>query len=241
MSIFRRMANLLHRSRIDRDIDAELQAHIALRTEDSLAAGMSPEQARRDALVRFGNRTVTKERVAAVDTALLISSVGSDIRYALRQLIKNPGFALAAILSLALGIGATVSVFSVIYGVLLHPFPYADVDRLANLSLSDPRGEIFDAGFTGQQFRELRNVHGFEGIATWNSRHLTVATTFLRTPSLSLESARRFHSRCSALARPQSRSFRLPRGTGAAAGRDAALPLLATSLQRRPGRHRQNS
>jgi len=174
MSIARRMANLLHRSRIDRDIDAELQTHIALRTEDNLAAGMSPEQARRDALVRFGNRTATKERVTATDAALLISTIGSDTRYALRQLIKNPGFALAAILSLALGIAATVSVFSVIYGVLLHPFPYADVDRLANLSLSDPRGNIFDAEFTGQQFRELRNVHAFEGIATWDSRHLTV-------------------------------------------------------------------
>jgi predicted permease len=174
MSIFLRIANLLHRSRIDRDIDAELQAHIALRTEDNLAAGIAPEEARRDALVRFGNRTVTKERVAAVDTALLISSLVSDVRYALRQLMKNPGFALAAILSLALGIGATVSVFSVIYGVLLHPFPYANVDQLANLSLSDPRGEIFDAGFTGQQFRELRNVRSFEGIATWDSRHLTV-------------------------------------------------------------------
>ena len=174
MSVFRRIANLLHRSRIDRDLDAELQAHIALRTEDNLAAGMSPEQARRDALMRFGNQTVTKERVAAVETALLFSSIGSDTRYAIRQLIKNPGFALAAILSLALGIGATVSIFSVIYGVLLHPFPYADVDRLANLSLSDPRGNIFDAEFTGQQFRELRNVHGFEGIATWDARHLTV-------------------------------------------------------------------
>jgi predicted permease len=174
MSIFRRMVNLLHRSRVDRDIDAELQTHIALRTEDNIVAGMSPEEARRDALVRFGNRIVTKERVTAADAALLIGSIGSDIRYALRQLLKNPGFALAAILSLALGIGATVSIFSVIYGVLLHPFPYADVERLANLSISDPRGNIFDAGFTGQQFRELRNVHGFDGIATWNSRHLTV-------------------------------------------------------------------
>jgi hypothetical protein len=194
MSIFRRIANLFHRSRIDHEIDAELHTHLALRTEDNFAEGMSPEQARRDALVRFGNRTVTKERVAGVDAALLVSSVGSDIRYALRQLIKNPGFALAAILSLALGIGAAVSVFSVIYGVLLHPFPYANVDRLANLSLSDPRGEIFDAGFTGPQFRELRNVHTFEGIATWNSRHLTVTghDPFLRTPSLFLESARCF-------------------------------------------------
>jgi hypothetical protein len=174
MSIFRRMVNLLHRSRVDRDIDAELQTHIALRTEDNIVAGMSPEEARHDALVRFGNRVVTKERVTAANAALLLGSIGSDIRYALRQLVKNPGFALAAILSLALGIGATVSVFSVIYGVLLHPFPYADVERLANLSISDPRGNIFDAGFTGQQFRELRNVHGFDGIATWNSQHLTV-------------------------------------------------------------------
>src|SRR5260370_36842190 len=101
MSIFRRMAHLLHRSRIDRDIDAELQAHIALRTEDNLAAGMSPGEARRDALVRFGNRTVTKERVTAADAALLISSIGSDIRYAPRQLVKNPGFELTATLSLA--------------------------------------------------------------------------------------------------------------------------------------------
>src|SRR5258708_21621536 len=121
MSVFRRMANLVHRSRLDHDIDAELQAHIALRTEDNLAAGMSPEEARRDALVSFGNRAVTQERVAAADAALLISRIGSDIRYALRQLIKNPGFALAALLSLALCIRPTVSRFTVLYGLPLHP------------------------------------------------------------------------------------------------------------------------
>ena len=77
-----------------------------------------------------------------------------DFRYSLRQLMKNPGFALTAILSLALGIGATVSVFSVIYGVLMHPFPYADVERIGNLSIQDARGEIFDASFNGPELRE---------------------------------------------------------------------------------------
>ena len=97
-----------------------------------------------------------------------------DFHYSLRQLVKNPGFSLTAILSLALGIGATVSVFSVIYGVLLHPFPYADVDRIGNLSIRNTNGDIFDASFTGAQLRELRNVHAFESFATWRDAHLTV-------------------------------------------------------------------
>ena len=81
-----------------------------------------------------------------------------DFLYSLRQLIKHPRFAVTAILSLALGIGATVSVFSVIYGVLMHPFPYANVDRLANLSVSEPRGDISDVWFSGSQLRELMCV-----------------------------------------------------------------------------------
>jgi predicted permease len=97
-----------------------------------------------------------------------------DFRYSLRQLMKNPGFALTAILSLALGIGATVSVFSVIYGVLLHPFPYADIERIGNLSIQDARGEIFDATFTGPELRELRKVHAFESFATWRLGALTL-------------------------------------------------------------------
>ena len=103
-----------------------------------------------------------------------MASFLQDFRYSLRQLFTNPGFALTAILSLALGIGATVSVFSVIYGVLLHPFPYANVDRLANLSLRDDQGRLFDAWFSAPQLRELRKIRACESIATWNSSNLTV-------------------------------------------------------------------
>src|ERR1700734_665106 len=165
MSLLGRVSNLFSLSRMDREIDIELQSHIEMRIDGNLAAGMSADEARREALVRFGNRTVARERVAAADAALVISSVGSDMRYALRQLIKNPGFALATILSLALGIGATVSVFSVIYGVLLHPFPYADVGRLANLSVRDARGDIFDEWFLGPELQQVAGVHAFESIA----------------------------------------------------------------------------
>jgi putative ABC transport system permease protein len=103
-----------------------------------------------------------------------VQTLLQDIRYAWRQLRQHPGFALTAILSLALGIGATVSVFSVIYGVLLHPFPYANVDRLANLSIRDQNGNISDAGFSGQQLREVKKISAFESIATWRPGFLVV-------------------------------------------------------------------
>jgi predicted permease len=95
-----------------------------------------------------------------------------DLKYAMRQLVKSPGFACTAVISLVLGIGATVAVFSVIYGVLLHPFPYANVDRMANLSVRDGRGEIFDEWFLGPELEQVRKVHAIESIATWNPQSL---------------------------------------------------------------------
>src|SRR5579864_8188402 len=77
----------------------------------------------------------------------LYGMITLDLHYGIRQLIKSPTFTVTAVLSLALGVGATVAMFSVVYGVLLHPFPYADVDRMCNLSLRDQRGEIFDGWF----------------------------------------------------------------------------------------------
>lgn len=106
-----------------------------------------------------------------------------DFRYSIRQLAGNPGFAVVAILSLALGVGATVSVFSVIYGVLLHPFPYADIQRIANLSIRDSHGDIGDAIFSGSELRELRKVGAFEGIATWRpGPDLTITGSDLPEP-----------------------------------------------------------
>lgn len=114
MAFFRRLLNLFRRSAVDREIADELQSHIDLRIDANIAAGMSPKQARRDASLRFGNPTTTRERVAASDMSLGLAGFIRDIRYAARQLRRSPGFAVTAILTLASGIGANGVVFGVL-------------------------------------------------------------------------------------------------------------------------------
>jgi predicted permease len=133
MSLLRRLLNLFSRSRLIQEIDAELQAHIEMRIEDNIAAGMSPAEARRDAILRFGNPTVTKERVAGADVALAVDSIRQDVHYAVRQLRRSPGFALTAILTLALGIGAITAIFSVVKAVILSPLPFRQPESLVHL------------------------------------------------------------------------------------------------------------
>jgi predicted permease len=97
-----------------------------------------------------------------------------DLRHALRQFGRSPGFSVAAILSLAIGIGATVAVFSVVYGVLLHPFPYRDVDQLCNVSVRDSRGDVYDEDFRGPELMQVSKLHAFESIASWRNENMSV-------------------------------------------------------------------
>lgn len=103
-----------------------------------------------------------------------MATCAQDLRYAWRQLCKNPGVSLTAILSLALGIGATVSVFSVIYSVLLNPWPYQGADRIANIALLDKSGNEQNYGLNGPQNRELRKARSLEHVVTFDGWQLTV-------------------------------------------------------------------
>jgi predicted permease len=102
-----------------------------------------------------------------------MSAVLADLRYAARELRRRPGFALTAVLSLALGIGATSAVFSVVYGVLINPFPYVGADRIMQLALKDRAGGFRYPGLTGQQVERLRQARTIESIVAEDGWNLT--------------------------------------------------------------------
>ncbi|MFP5235428.1 MAG: ADOP family duplicated permease [Acidobacteriota bacterium] len=149
MGAFQRIANLFRLGRLNREIDAELESHVAMRTEENIAQGMTPEEARREALLRFGSRAAMHERVTAQDASLLLEAFFRNVRFALRQLKRSPGFSITAILTLAFGIGATSAIFSVVDGVLLRPLPFPTASRLVTLGDQVRGGQMGKNGDAG--------------------------------------------------------------------------------------------
>ncbi len=97
-----------------------------------------------------------------------------DLRFAFRQILRNPGFSLTAVLSLTLGIGATVAVYSILYDAVLHPWPYAGIERVCDVWITDNAGRDGVWGLTGPQVRQLRQTHAAEDVVGFDGESLTV-------------------------------------------------------------------
>src|SRR5277367_3530077 len=102
-----------------------------------------------------------------------MNSFGSDLRYAARELRRRPGFTATAVISLALGVGATSAVFSVVYAVLINPFPYAGAERIMQIALKDKAGNYRYPGLSGPQIERLRQVPSIESVVAEDGWNLT--------------------------------------------------------------------
>jgi predicted permease len=164
---FQRFAGLFHKRQRDAEFRAELESHLQLHIEDNLRAGMTPEAARRDALIKLGGLEQTKENYRDRRGLPLLETVWSDVRFALRMLRKSPGFTAVAILTLALGIGANSAIFTVVYGVLFRPLPFPEPSRIVELVEGD-RGQWGEMDLTATQLQRLHEFgQVFERISGW--------------------------------------------------------------------------
>ena len=137
MDLFRefstRFKSLFKTRKLDADLEDELHSHIDLAIEENLRRGMAEPEARTEALRKFGGYTQTKENYRVLRGLPFLEALGRDVRFAVRQLRKSPGFTLTAVLTLAIGIGGVAAVYSVVEAVLLRPLPIKDSARLVRL------------------------------------------------------------------------------------------------------------
>ncbi len=152
-ALFFRIIGLFGGARQDQALDDELDAHLHAHIDDNLRAGLTPDQARRDARLRLGGVEMTKDRYREQRGIRFVDSLTREMRQAVKRLRRSLGFASAAILSLALAIGANVSIFTVVERVVVHPLPYPDSGRLVMLDFSMPSRNI-SAGFNSVTARQ---------------------------------------------------------------------------------------
>lgn len=161
-----RLLGLFFRSRLDRELDSELAEHLQLLSEENQRRGMSAEEARLSARRSLGCIEPIKEAYRDQRGIPVLETLWRDLRGAFRVLRKSPSYTAAAVLTLALAIGANTAVFSVVRAVILRPLPYRNPDRLAMLWTDDVRKNIHEAGTSFPTFEDWRTRnHSFEDVA----------------------------------------------------------------------------
>ena len=168
------VGNLFSPRRVDADLDQEVHAHLELLIAENIRAGMPPEEARRAAQIELGGIEQVKEQVREERLGNWLHSVLSDCRYGFRQLRKNPGATAVMAFTLALAIGATTAIFSVVYGVLLRPLPYTDADHImAVFEVNSKGGWLHLADPNFDDFRDQNR--SFQAIAKYNQDVVSVS------------------------------------------------------------------
>jgi putative ABC transport system permease protein len=172
-----RLAGFVRGRRLDRDLDDEVRFHLDMLTEANIRRGMTPAAARAAARRAFGGETQMKEEYREQRSLPWLETFIRDARYALRSLGRTPGFTAAALLTLALGIGATAAVFSVINAVFFQPLPYPEPDRIAQFGRTFRTTASVQYGHTGQRYLFHReHLKSVETLAAFHSVGFNLAT-----------------------------------------------------------------
>jgi hypothetical protein len=157
--MFSRFAAMFRQRALDRDLNDELRSHLEMAAEENRKRGMSNEEARRKAMRDFGGVTQVRETVRMREGWPFVENLRRDVLYALRQMRKSPGFATVVVLTLALGIGATTAIFTLVYSTLVRPLPFPEDQRIV---------AIHDARLQGQSTGGLMSLARFYDVRARN-------------------------------------------------------------------------
>ena len=172
------LRSLFRRDRVNAELDEELSEHIQRQIEDNLARGMSPAEARRMAMIAMGGLEQRKQQCRETRGVDWIDDLVRDLVYGMRTMRRSPGFAVIALLTLALGIGANTAIFSADHALLFRILPYKDPDRLVDVfqkEISDPVADtmpVAPANYLDWQAESKL----FEGFAAWQTTSLNLSS-----------------------------------------------------------------
>ena len=163
--LFARLRNLAMNRRDDERLREEIQTHIVLQTEENTRSGMSPMEARRQALLKVGAVGAIREQYHSEKGLPFFENMLFDLRYAVRMLLRSPGFSLIAIATMALGVGATTAIYSVIDATLLHPLPYPSPAELVRVEDNLVGVGAQDVGISVPEWRDLESSGIFQSVS----------------------------------------------------------------------------
>jgi hypothetical protein len=181
-----RLGGCLWRTRREQELNDEVESHLQLNVDDNVRAGMSLDEARRQAVLKLGSIEATKEAMRDRQSLPWLEHLAQDVRFAFRSLRKSPGFTTVAVLTLALCIGANSAVFSVVHSILLKPYPWPDSDRLVAIYNTQPLIGRERAGNSIAEYLERRSgVTAIEESALWTGGRGSLSLATADSPGIS--------------------------------------------------------